>query len=240
MTDDTRRTDAADPAAAGTEHGTTPETGTPRDAEARPGAAEAETEAAAAEATEAAAQAAASTAAAPPPETEAPSEPETPEIEARLAELEAENATLKDQTLRLYAEMENLRKRTEREKKEARDYAGQSLARDLLGVHDNLGRALESVDDEARAAAAALIEGVELTRKELLSAFEKHNIAKVEPEIGAKFDPQLHEAMFEAPVPGATPGTVIQVMETGFTISGRLLRPARVGVAAHQPEGGAG
>jgi len=168
-------------------------------------------------------------------------EPEAPDEEdpgTRIAALEAERDELKDRVLRVYAEMENLRKRAERDVKDAQAYAGTKLARDLLGVHDNLGRALEATDDAVREVAGPLVEGVELTHRELLSAFQKHSIEPVTPEIGAKFDPKLHEAMFEAPVADAKPGTVIQVMEKGFTISGRLLRPARVGVAAAQPDQG--
>ncbi|HKK34886.1 MAG TPA: nucleotide exchange factor GrpE [Paracoccaceae bacterium] len=168
-------------------------------------------------------------------------EPEAPDEEdpgTRIAALEAERDELKDRVLRVYAEMENLRKRAERDVKDAQAYAGTKLARDLLGVHDNLGRALEATDDAVREVAGPLVEGVELTHRELLSAFHKHSIEPVVPEIGSRFDPKLHEAMFEAPVADAKPGTVIQVMEKGFTISGRLLRPARVGVAAAQPDQG--
>lgn len=180
------------------------------------------------------------------PATQADAATEATEFEApdaedpatRIAALEAERDELKDRVLRVYAEMENLRKRAERDVKDAQAYAGTKLARDLLGVHDNLGRALEATDEAVREAAGPLVEGVELTHRELLSAFHKHSIEPVVPEIGARFDPKLHEAMFEAPVADAKPGTVIQVMEKGFTISGRLLRPARVGVAAAQPAEG--
>ncbi|MFO7854815.1 MAG: nucleotide exchange factor GrpE [Paracoccaceae bacterium] len=168
----------------------------------------------------------------------APEAPDEEDPETRIAALEAERDELKDRILRVYAEMENLRKRAERDVKDAQAYAGTKLARDLLAVHDNLGRALEATDEAVREAAGPLVEGVELTHRELLSAFQKHAIEPVSPELGAKFDPKLHEAMFEAPVADAKPGTVIQVMEKGFTISGRLLRPARVGVAAVQPAEG--
>ena len=127
--------------------------------------------------------------------------------------------------------MENIRKRAERDRRDAEAYGGTRLARDLLSVHDNLERALSSADDALREQAAGFLEGVELTRKELLSAFAKHRIERVAPEVGEKFDPNLHQAMFEAPVPGAEPQSVIEVMQAGFTISGRLLRPALVGVA---------
>lgn len=170
----------------------------------------------------------------PPPETEGPAEEDPTQA---LAAALAERDELRDKLLRAYADMENLRKRAERDVKDAQAYAGAKLARDLLGVHDALGRALETADEAARAAAGPLVEGVELTLRELLSAFGKHAIEPLSPAVGDRFDPKLHEAMFEAPVPGAAPGSVIQVMDAGFTISGRLLRPARVGVAAAMPEG---
>ncbi|MFQ5566486.1 MAG: nucleotide exchange factor GrpE, partial [Paracoccaceae bacterium] len=110
------------------------------------------------------------------------------------------------------------------------------LARDLLAVHDNLDRALGHVDDALRKKAKGFIEGVELTQRELLGAFAKHRIEKIDPAKGEKFDPHNHQAMFEAPVPGAEPGTVIEVMQAGFSIAGRLLRPALVGVARAAPE----
>lgn len=154
------------------------------------------------------------------------------DMEAALTTALAERDELRERLMRALAETENVRKRAERDVKDAQAYAGTKLARDLLGVYDNLGRALDTIDDGARAAAGPVIEGIELTQRELLSAFAKHKIEAVAPEIGDKFDAKVHQAMFEAPVPGATPGTVIQVMATGFTISGRLLRPAMVGVAA--------
>ena len=154
------------------------------------------------------------------------------DMEAALTAALAERDELRDRLMRALAEMENLRKRAERDVKDAQAYAGTKLARDLLDVYDNLGRALEASDDAAKAAAGPVIEGVELTQRALLSAFEKHKIETVTPALGDKFDPQLHQAMFEAPVPDAEPGSVIQVMQTGFTIAGRLLRPAMVGVAA--------
>lgn len=152
-------------------------------------------------------------------------------VQAELIALSAERDELKDKLMRALAEAENTRRRAERDRKDAEAYGGTKLARDLLSVHDNMERALAAADDAAKAAASGLIEGVELTQKELLSAFAKHKIEKVAPEKGEKFDPNLHQAMFEAPIPGADPGTVIEVMQSGFTISGRLLRPALVGVA---------
>jgi len=162
------------------------------------------------------------------------------EVEAeRAARLAAENAELKDRLLRALAETENVRRRAERDRKDAEAYAGTRLARDLLQVYDNLDRALSHVDEGLREQAQSFIEGVELTQRELLNAFSKHKIAKVTPAVGEKFDPNLHQAMFEAPIPGAEPGTVIEVMQAGFTIADRLLRPAMVGVAKAMPEAAA-
>jgi len=171
------------------------------------------------------------------PETidnEAEDEPSAHEVE--LDALRAERDELKDRLLRALAETENLRKRADRDRRDAEVYGGVRLARDLLSVHDNLGRALEAIDDDLRARAGALVEGLELTQKDLLHVFSKHKIEKVTPAPGDKFDPNFHQAMFEAPIPGATPGTVIEVMQAGFTISGRLLRPAMVGVARAAPQ----
>ena len=151
---------------------------------------------------------------------------------SELDELREERDMLKDKLMRALADAENTRKRAERDRRDAELYGGTKLARDLLSVHDNMNRALEAIDDELREKADALITGIELTQKDLLAAFAKHSIAKVEPEFGEKFDPKLHQAMFEAPVPNAPAGTVIQVMNAGFTIGERLLRPAQVGVSS--------
>jgi len=153
----------------------------------------------------------------------------------RIAELEAERDALKDKWARALAEAENVRRRAERDRKDAETYGGTRLARDLLSVHDNLERAMKAADDEMRSHAGAFIEGVELTQRELINAFAKHKIEKVTPEIGEKFDPNRHQAMFEAPIPGAEPGTVIEAMQDGFVIADRLLRPALVGVAKADP-----
>jgi molecular chaperone GrpE len=153
----------------------------------------------------------------------------------RLAELEAERDELKKRLMYALADTENIRKRAERDRKDAEMFGGTRLARDLLSVHDNLTRALDSADESLRADAAAFFEGLELTRRELLNAFAKHRIEAVTPAKGDRFDPNLHQSMFEAPVPGAEPGTVIEVMQAGFTIAGRLLRPALVGVAKEVP-----
>lgn len=151
-----------------------------------------------------------------------------PGVEALVDERDA----LKDKLLRAMADVENIRKRAERDRRDAEVYGGTKLARDLLPVYDNMNRALDAIDDELREKAGALIEGIELTQKELLSVFAKHRIEKIEPEFGEKFDPNLHQAMFEAPVPNAPQGTVIQVMNAGFTIAERLIRPAQVGVSS--------
>ena len=152
---------------------------------------------------------------------------------ASVEDLEAENIQLKDRLMRAMAETENIRKRGERDRREAELYGGTKLARDLLSVHDNLGRALENLDDLLRENNASLVEGLELTQRELLSVFEKHKILKVEPEIGTKFDAKQHQAMFEAPVPNTKKGHIIQVMANGFVIGDRLIRPAQVGVSSN-------
>lgn len=144
-----------------------------------------------------------------------------------------ENTQLKDRLLRAFAETENLRKRAERDRRDAELYGGTKLARDLLSVQDNLERALENIDDSLREEHSSLTEGLELTLRELLSVFEKHKILKVEPEMGEKFDPKLHQAMFEAPVPNTVKGSIIQVMAPGFAIGNRLLRAAQVGVSSN-------
>jgi len=164
--------------------------------------------------------------------TEDPSE-EALEIDALMAERDA----LKDKLLRALADTENLRKRADRDRRDAELYGGVRLARDLLSVHDNLGRALEAIDETLREQAAGLVEGIELTQRDLLGAFQKHKIEKVEPEVGDKFDPKLHQAMFEAPVPDQPAGSIIQVMAKGFVIGDRLLRPAQVGVSSGSPAG---
>ncbi len=152
--------------------------------------------------------------------------------EVELDSLRAERDELKDRLLRALAEGENLRKRGDRDRRDAELYGGVRLARDLLSVHDNLGRALENIDDTLREQASGLVEGLELTQKDLVAVFAKHKIVKLDPEPGEKFDPKLHQAMFEAPVPGKPAGSIIQVMNTGFMIGERLLRPAQVGVSS--------
>lgn len=155
-------------------------------------------------------------------------------IEAdELEALRAERDELRDRFMRALADAENSRKRAERDRREAEQYGGSKLARDLLPVYDNLKRALDVANDETRAQAAALIEGVELTLRELTSVLTKHGVAPIEPAIGDIFDPQSHQAMFEAPVPGTKAGQIIQVMAVGFLLHDRLLRPAQVGVSSN-------
>lgn len=153
-----------------------------------------------------------------------------------LSDLIAERDELKDRLLRALAEAENARKRGERDRRDAEVYGGSKLARDLLSVYDNLSRALETVDDAQREASKALIEGIELTLRDLLNTFARHKIERVAPEVGDKFDPKIHQAMFEAPVPGIDAGKVIQMMTEGFVIGDRLLRPAQVGVSSTPPQ----
>ncbi|WP_169543505.1 nucleotide exchange factor GrpE [Sneathiella aquimaris] len=144
----------------------------------------------------------------------------------------AEIADLKEKLLRAMAETENIRRRSEKEKEDAHNYAITKFARDMLSVSDNLRRALESVPAESREdeAVKTLLTGVEMTDAELISTFGKHKIEPVEAE-GQKFDPNFHQAMFEIENPEVEPGTVLQVVQSGYVISGRLLRPALVGVA---------
>ncbi len=174
----------------------------------------------------------------PKPETENQGAAESQAPDA-LATVEAERDDLKDKLLRTLAEMENLRRRTEREIADAKAYAVTSFARDLLGSADNLRRALESVPETERggneAALKALIEGVELTERDLLKTLERHGVRKIEPH-GEKFDPNLHQAMFEAPDAGIAKGLVSKVVQTGYKIGERVLRPALVGVSAGAPK----
>ena len=150
----------------------------------------------------------------------------------REAELEAQVSDLTDRLLRAVADTENVRKRAERERDDARKYAVTKFAEDILGVADNMARALDAVDDELREndAVKGLIEGVDLTAKELASVLDRHGIKQIDP-MGEKFDHNLHQAMFEVEDADAEPGTVVQVLRTGYTIGDRLLRPAMVGVA---------
>jgi molecular chaperone GrpE len=174
----------------------------------------------------------------PAPEAEASVDVfEEPGIDARdleILQLKEESGALKDRLLRTAADMENLRKRAEREKAEATLYAATNFARDLLSVADNMSRALAAMPAEAREqaddATKNLLAGVELTERELLKVFERYNIRKVET-VGAKFDPNVHQALFEVPTKDHPPGTVVQEMQSGFAIGERCLRPAMVGVS---------
>lgn len=149
-----------------------------------------------------------------------------------LDAVKAERDEFKDRFMRALADAENSRKRSDRDRREAEQYGGSKLARDLLPVYDNMKRAVEAATDEQKTVSAALIEGVELTMRELLNTFKKHGIEPIKPEVGDKFDPQLHQAMFEAPVPDTKAGDIIQVAAEGFMLHDRLLRPAQVGVSS--------
>lgn len=160
--------------------------------------------------------------------------PDDPDPAENAADQARELAEARDRMLRTLAEMENLRKRTAREVADARSYGIASFARDVLDIADNLQRALDAVPAEARAAAdpglKALIEGVELTERSLHQALEKNGVKKFDPQ-GEKFDPNLQQAMFEVPDASVPAGTVVQVIQAGYTIGERVLRPAMVGVA---------
>jgi len=149
-----------------------------------------------------------------------------------LDAVKAERDEYKDRFMRALAEAENSRKRADKDRREAENYGGSKLARDLLPVYDNLKRALEAISDEQRETSAAFIEGIELTQRELVNVFAKHGIKLISPAVGDRFDPQHHEAMFEAPVPGTKAGDIIQVSAEGFMLHDRLLRPAQVGVSS--------
>ena len=156
-----------------------------------------------------------------------------------LVRLLKENEELKDRALRVAAEMENLRRRTARDVHDARAYAIANFARDMLSVSDNLRRALDAIPPEAKASGdagfTAFIEGVEITERSMLSALERHGVKKLEPE-GEKFDPNFHQAMFEVPSPDVPANTVVQVVQPGYSIGDRVLRPAMVGVAKGGPK----
>ncbi len=163
---------------------------------------------------------------------------ETPETDPSAA-LRSENAELKDRLLRTLAEMENLRKRSEREVQDARAYAITGFARDMLTATDNLSRALTMLPAEAREHADAttktLIEGIDMTEREMQRLLAKHGVTPIEVDEGAKFDPHKHQAMFEVPDPSRPEGTVVQVYEAGYAIGDRVLRHARVSVAKGGP-----
>ena len=151
---------------------------------------------------------------------------------ANLDAILAERDDYKDRFMRALADAENIRKRGERDRREAEKYGGTKLARDMLPVFDNMKRAVDATTPEQKEANKALFEGLELTMRELLNVFGKHGIELVSPQVGDKFDPQLHQAMFEAPLPNTVAGDIIQVMTEGFMLHDRLLRPAQVGVSS--------
>ena len=160
--------------------------------------------------------------------------PDDPEPEDPAAAQARELTEAKDRVLRTLAEMENLRRRTTREVEDARAYGISRFARDVLDIADNLQRALDAVPADTRAAAdpglKALLEGVELTEKSLHSALEKNGVKKFDPA-GQKFDPNVHQAMYEVPDDSVPSGTVVHVVQAGYMIGDRILRPALVGVA---------
>jgi molecular chaperone GrpE len=174
-----------------------------------------------------------------PDEAAAPAPADEKKIAELVEALARESAEYKDKMLRTLAEMENLRRRTEREVNDARTYAVTSFARDILGVADNMNRALQALEAEGsqgtEAGIKAFIEGVQLTERDLLKTLEKHGLRKFEPR-GERFDPNLHQAMYEVADPSLPAGTVAQVVQAGYMIGERVLRPALVAVAKGGPK----
>jgi molecular chaperone GrpE len=174
-----------------------------------------------------------------PPATVTESQAAEPDPFTVLQKLTAENAELKDKLMRTLAEMENLRRRTEREVSDAKAYGVASFARDMLVFADNLCRAVESVPADVRERAEAPLEtfiaGIELTERDFASRLDRYGVKKLEPK-GAKFDPNLHEALFEVPDETVANGTVLQVVEDGYAIADRVLRPAKVGISRGGPK----
>jgi molecular chaperone GrpE len=168
-----------------------------------------------------------------------PAASEAERVAALVEQLAREASDNKDKLLRSLAEMENMRRRTERQVADAREYGITAFARDVLAVADNMNRALSTIDPQLRETADAglksLLEGVELTERELLKVLEKHGVKKFEPN-GEKFDPNLHQAMYEVPDPSLPNGTVAKVVQAGYMIGDRMLRPALVGVAKARPK----
>jgi molecular chaperone GrpE len=159
------------------------------------------------------------------------------QADAEIAQLRAENAELKDRALRALAEVENTRRRAEREKKDASLYAVTAFARDMLQVADNFARAVQACPAEAREQAApqlkAVIEGVEVTDRQLMATLERHGIRQIDTSSG-RFDPNLHQAIAEVPGRGKPAGSIVDVVQIGYQIGDRLLRPAMVTVARHE------
>ena len=160
-------------------------------------------------------------------------------LNAELQRVEDENAELKDKMLRLAADMENLRRRTQKDVSDAREYSIAGFAREMLAVSDNLRRALDALPDDLRQEGESglntLIEGVELTERSMLQALEKHGVKKITP-VNERFDPNFHQAMFEIPDTEVPNNTVLQVVQDGYVIGGRVLRPALVGVSKGGPK----
>lgn len=153
-------------------------------------------------------------------------------LEAAMVAFDQERAEMRDRLMRALADLENSRKRGEKDRREAALYGGTKLARDLLPVYDSLNRALAMIDAETQTRAKGLVEGLELTLRELTNIFTRHGIERVSPQPGDTFDPHLHEAMFEASVPEFSTGQVIQLIADGFRLHDHLLRPAQVGVSS--------
>jgi molecular chaperone GrpE len=174
------------------------------------------------------------TTAAPEPSAAAPQPTAAQAEPAPSTALERELADMKDRLLRTLAEMENLRRRTEREVADARMYGISAFARDILNVADNMHRALHALDEELRAradgAVKALLDGVELTERELMNVLEKHGVTRIEP-LGQKFDPHRDQAMYEVEDTSVPAGTVVSVVQAGYLIGERVLRPALVAVS---------
>ncbi|MFI4975546.1 MAG: nucleotide exchange factor GrpE [Caulobacterales bacterium] len=171
------------------------------------------------------------------PDTEAEAAPDAG-AESELEALRAENAALKDQVLRVAADAENARRRAEREANDARAFAIQKFARDLLGVADNLSRAMQHLPkDTGDALVKNLAVGLEMTEKELLGAFERNGLKKIEPSKGSKFDPHKHQAMMEQASAEVAPGSIVQVFQPGYELFGRVVRAAMVVVAAKESTG---
>ncbi|WP_159719097.1 nucleotide exchange factor GrpE [Geminicoccus flavidas] len=159
--------------------------------------------------------------------------------ETQAPDLEQEVADLKDKLLRALADVENMRRQKDREVEDARRYGVTRLARDLLDVADNLGRAIAAVPAEAaeeNTTLKGLLTGVEMTERSLQTVLERHQVKRIDPQIGEKLDPNRHQAMFEVPRDDLAPGTIAEVMQAGYLIADRLLRPAMVGIAARPAE----
>ncbi len=167
-------------------------------------------------------------------EEAAPGEAEADQLESLRAELDE----MRNRFMRALADAENARKRGEKDRREPDLYGGSRLARDMLPVYDNLKRALEAAGDDHDRVGKAFLEGVDLTMRELLNIFDRHGIKLISPRIGDRFDPDFHQAMFEAAVPDTRAGDIIQVMNEGFMLHNRLLRPAQVGVSSTAAEDG--